>query len=60
MENLISCGEPILLKAEFFGPLFCISLLEVLSSKILCHSLDFNAFSMIQKYFFQTLEIYSN
>ena len=36
---------------ELFGPLFCISILKVLRTQILRHSLDFNEFCMIQEQF---------
>ena len=41
-------------RAELFGPPFYISILKALRTQILCHSLGFNAFCMIQKYFSQT------
>ena len=53
---LSSWGEPILQTAELFGPPFCISIFEVWRTQTLCHSLDFNAFYMIQQYFSQVFE----
>ena len=58
--DLISGGNQFWRKSEMFGPPFCISILKVLQIQILRHSLDFNAFCMIQDYFFQSLEISSN
>ena len=34
--------------AELSGPPFCISMLKVLKTQILCHSLDFSVICMIQ------------
>ena len=53
-------GESICRKSEWFVPPFCISILKVLWSQILCHSLDFNAFCMVQEYFSESLEISTN
>ena len=36
-----------------FGPVFCISILEIRGTQIISHSLDFNAFYIIQHYFCQ-------
>ena len=47
-------GKQFCRRAELFGPPFYISILKVLRTQILCHSLGFNAFCMIQKYFSQT------
>ena len=58
--DLISGGNQFCRKSELFGPPFCISILKVLRTQILRHSLDFNAFCMIQEYFFQSLEISTN
>ena len=44
-------------RSELFDPPFCISILKVLWMQIFCHSLDFNAFSIIQEYFSQSFEI---
>ena len=41
-------------------PPFCILILTVLGTQILCYSLDFNAFCMIKEYFSQTFTIYKN
>ena len=49
--DLISGGNQFCRKSELFGPPFCISILKVLQTQILRHSLDFNAFCMIQEYF---------
>ena len=46
--------------AELFGPSFCISVLKVSRTQILCHSLDFNAFCMIEEYFYETFKISAN
>ena len=45
---LISGGNQFCRKSEF-GPPFSISILKVLNTKFLRHSLDFNAFYMIQQ-----------
>ena len=47
-------------KSELFGPPFRISILKYLWTQIHRHSLDFNAFCMIQEYFSQSLEISTN
>ena len=53
----ISAENQFCRKSELFGPTFCISILKVLTTQILHHSLYFNALCMIQEYFCQTLEI---
>ena len=58
--DLVSGGNQFCRKSELFGPLFCISILKVLRTQILCHWLDFNAFSMIQECFSQSLGISTN
>ena len=58
--DLISVGNQFCRMSELFGPPFCISILKVLWTQFLCHSLDFNAFCMIQEYFSQSLEISTN
>ena len=58
--DLISRGNQFYRKSELFGSPFCISILKVLWTQILCHSLDFNAFCMIQQYFSHSLEISTN
>ena len=58
--DLISGWNQFCRKSELFGPCFCISILEVLWTQILRHSLDFNEFCMIQEYFSQSLEISTN
>ena len=42
---------------ELSGPPFGISILKVLRTQILHHSLDFNAFCVIEDYCFQTFKI---
>ena len=42
-------GNQFYRKSELFGPPFCISILKVLRSQIFRHSLDFNAFWLIQE-----------
>ena len=59
-RDLISGGNQFCRKSELFGPPFCISILKVLWTQIHRHSLDFNAFCMIQEYFSQSLEISTN
>ena len=56
-ENLISRGNQFCRKSELFDSPFFISILKVLWDQIFCHSLDFNAFWMIQEYFSQSFEI---
>ena len=58
--DLISWGNQFCRRSELFGPSFCISILKVLGTQILCHSLDFNAFCMIQEHFSRSLEISTN
>ena len=58
--DLISGGNQSYRKSELSGPPFCISILKVLRTRILCHSLHFNKFCMIQEYFFQSLETSTN
>ena len=58
--DLISGENQFCRKSELFGLPFCISILKVLWTQILHHSLDFNAFCMIQEYFSQSLEISTN
>ena len=58
--DLISRGNQFCRKSQLFGPPFCISILKVLCTQIFHHSLDFNAFCMIQEYFSQSLEISTN
>ena len=52
--GLISGGNQFCRNSELFGPPFCISILKVLETQIHRHSLDFNAFCMIQKVFSQS------
>ena len=58
--NLISGGSHFCRKSELFGPPFCISILKILWTQIFRHSLDFNAFFMIQDYFSQSFAISTN
>ena len=51
--NLISWGKQFFRKPNFFGSPFSISILKVLGTVFLRHSLYFNAFWMIQAYFSQ-------
>ena len=46
--GLISVGNQFGRKSELFGRTFCISILKVLWTHILHHSLDLNAFCMIE------------
>ena len=54
--DLISGGKQLSWKSEFVGPPFCISILKVLKTQILRHSLDFNSFWLIQEYLSQNLK----
>ena len=58
--DLISGANQFWRKSELFGPSFCISILKVLRTQILRHSLDFNLLWMIQEYVSQSLEIFTN
>ena len=58
--DLISGQNQFCRKSELFGPSFCISILKVLLTQILHHSIDFNAFYVIQEHFSQSLEISTN
>ena len=58
--DLISGGNEFCRISELFGPPFCISILKVLFRQTPCHSLDFNAFRMIQEYFSQSHELSTN
>ena len=58
--DLISGGNQCCRKFELFGSPFCISILKVLRSQILHHSIDFNAFCLIQEYLSQTFKIWTN
>ena len=53
-------GGPILQNSELFGRPICILISKLLRTHIFRHSLDFNPFCMIQKYFSQSLEISTN
>ena len=58
--NLISGGNQFCRKSELIGPPFCNSILKVLKTLILRHSLDFNAFCMSEVNFSQSREISKN
>ena len=58
--DLISGGNQFCRKSELLGPPFCISILKVLSTQFLRHSLDFTALCMIQECLSQTFEIWTN
>ena len=47
--DLTSGGNQFCRNSELFGPSFCILILKVLLTQILRHSLNFNAFCMIQE-----------
>ena len=47
-RDLFSRGNQLCRKSELFRPPFCISILKVLWTQILCHSLDSNVFCMTQ------------
>ena len=58
--DLISGGNQFCRMSELFGPTFRISILKVLRTQILRHSLDFSSFYMNQEDFSQSLEISTN
>ena len=58
--DLISWQETILHNVWIIWFPFCISILKVLKTQSLCHSLDFKAFRMINKCFSQTFQISTN
>ena len=58
--DLTSGGNQFCRISEFFGPPFCISILKVLWTQILCHSLDFSPFCMNKADFSQSPEISTN
>ena len=58
--DLICGGKQFCRKSELFDPAFCISISKALWMQIFCHSLDFNAFSIIQYYFSLSLQISTN
>ena len=58
--DLISVGNQFCRMSELFGPPFCISILKVLWTQIHYHSLDFNAFCMIEEYFSRSVEVSTN
>ena len=57
---LISRGNQFSRKSELFCPPFCISILKVLWTQILHHSLSLNALCIIEQYFSQSFEISTN
>ena len=59
-DDLVSGRNQFCRKSELFGSPFCISILKVLWTQIFSHSLDLNAFCMIQEYFCQSFEISAN
>ena len=58
--HLISVGNQFCRMPELFGPPSCISILKVLMTQSLHHSLHFNVLSMIQEYFSKSCEISTN
>ena len=58
--DLISWGEQFFRMAQLFGLLFCISILKVLKTQIVGCSFDLNVFFIIQEYFSQSLEDFTN
>ena len=58
--DLIYVGNQFCRNAELFTPPFCISIFKVLLPQFHSHSLDFNAFCMIQEYFSQSVEVSAN
>ena len=59
-EDWISGRNQFWRKSEWFGTPFLISILKVLSAKILFHLLHFNEFYLVQEYLSQTFEISTN
>ena len=53
---LISWGNQFCIKPDLFGSPFSISILKVLGTEFVRHSLDFNALCMIQEYLSQSLQ----
>ena len=58
--GVISGGNQFCRKSELFDHPFCISILKVWWTQIHSHSLDFNAFCIIQEYLSQSPEISTN
>ena len=58
--NLISGGDQFSRMSELSGPPFCISILKVLWTQILRHSLDFSPLCMNQEDFSQSPKISTN
>ena len=58
--DLISGGNEFCRMSDLFGPLFGISILKVLLTQILHHSLHFSVFCMIQEYSCKSPEICTN
>ena len=59
-EDLISGGHQFWRMSELFGLPRCIWIFKVLWTQIFGHSLDFNAFGMIEEYFSESLQISGN
>ena len=59
-KDLFSGRNQFCRKSELFGSPFFFSILNVLLTQSVCHSLDFNAFCMIKDYFSQSREIYTS
>ena len=57
---LISGGNQFCRKSQLFGNPLCISILKVLRTQFLLHSLDFNTFCFIQEHLSQAFEISTN
>ena len=57
---LISGGNQFCRKSQLFGNPLCISVLKVLRTQFLLHSLDFNTFCFIQEHLSQAFEISTN
>ena len=55
-QHLISGRNQFSRKSELFSPHFCISVLKVLWTQVFRHSLDFNAFLMMQEYSSRTFK----
>ena len=58
--DLISGGNQFCRMSELFGPPFCISILKVLWTLILCHALDLSPLCMNEEDFSESPEISTN
>ena len=58
--DLTSGGTNFAESLNYLVPPFCISILEVLWTQFVRHSLDFSAFCLIQDYFSQSPEVSTN